>query len=84
MGLAMMPIMTGGIAAVPPAMVDGAGAFNTVVQRASAALGLAGLTSLVTNARAQVADDRGALVALDTAMPALGSGPTGRWRACIW
>src|SRR5215212_7521951 len=25
MGLAMMPIMTGGIAAVPPAMVDGAG-----------------------------------------------------------
>ncbi len=77
MGLAMMPIMTGGIAAVPPDMVDGAGAFNTVVQRASAALGLAALTSLVTNSRAQLAQDRGALVAPDTAMPALGTGPSG-------
>jgi len=77
MGLAMMPIMTGGIAAVPPDMVDGAGAFNTVVQRASAALGLAALTSLVTSSRAQFAHDRGALVSPDTAMPALGSGDAG-------
>ena len=77
MGLAMMPIMTGGIAAVPPDMVDGAGAFNTVVQRASAALGLAALTSLVTSSRAQLSQDRGALVAPDTPMPALGTGPTG-------
>jgi len=77
MGLAMMPIMTGGIAAVPPSMVDGAGAINTVVQRASAALGLAALTSLVTSSRAQFAGDRGALVDADTAMPALGSGPSG-------
>jgi MFS family permease len=77
MGLAMMPIMTGGIAAVPPDMVDGAGAFNTVVQRASAALGLAALTSLVTSSRAQFAHDRGALVSTDTAMPALGSGEAG-------
>ncbi len=75
MGLAMMPIMTAGIAAVPPAEVDGAGAFNTVVQRASAALGLAALTSLVTDSRVQIAQDRGALV--DTAMPALGAGPSG-------
>jgi EmrB/QacA subfamily drug resistance transporter len=78
MGLAMMPIMTGGIAAVPPDMVDGAGAFNTVVQRASAALGLAALTSLVTNSRAQFAHDRGALISPDTAMPALGSGEAGQ------
>ena len=77
MGLSMMPIMTGGIAAVPPTMVDGAGAFNTVVQRASAALGLAALTSLVTSSRAQLSQDRGALVAPDTPMPALGTGPTG-------
>ena len=33
MGLAMMPIMTGGIAAVPPAQVSRASAFNNVVQR---------------------------------------------------
>jgi hypothetical protein len=78
MGLAMMPIMTGGIAAVPPDMVDGAGAFNTVVQRASAALGLAALTSLVTSSRAQSAHDRGALVSPDAAMPALGSGEGGQ------
>jgi EmrB/QacA subfamily drug resistance transporter len=77
MGLSMMPIMTGGIAAVPPDMVDGAGAFNTVVQRASAALGLAALTSLVTSSRAQSTLDRGALVSPDTPMPALGTGPAG-------
>jgi hypothetical protein len=77
MGLSMMPIMTGGIAAVPPEMVDGAGAFNTVVQRASAALGLAALTSLVTSSRAQLTQDRGALVAPDTPMPAFGTGPAG-------
>ncbi|HKQ43156.1 MAG TPA: DHA2 family efflux MFS transporter permease subunit [Pseudonocardia sp.] len=77
MGLAMMPIMTGGIASVPPDMVDGAGAFNTVVQRASAALGLAALTSLVTNSRAQFAGDRGALVSPDSVMPVLGPGQAG-------
>jgi MFS family permease len=77
MGLAMMPIMTGGIAAVPPSEVGAAGAINTVAQRASAALGLAALTSLVTHTRTQLAEDRGALVAPDTAMPALGSGPGG-------
>ena len=58
-------------------MVDGAGAFNTVVQRASAALGLAALTSLVTSSRAQSTMDRGALVSPDTPMPALGTGAGG-------
>jgi EmrB/QacA subfamily drug resistance transporter len=77
MGLAMMPIMTGGMAAVPPDEVDGAGAFNTVVQRAAAALGLAALTSLVTSTRAQLTQDRGALIDPSTAMPAMGSGPAG-------
>jgi EmrB/QacA subfamily drug resistance transporter len=77
MGLAMMPIMTGGIAAVLPDEVDGAGAFNTVVQRASAALGLAALTSLVTISRAQITQDRGALIDPGTAMPAIGSGQAG-------
>ena len=62
MGLAMMPIMTGGLSAVPPNQVDGASAFNNVVQRTSAALGLAGLTSLVTYSREQFALDRGLMV----------------------
>ncbi|MDT7554481.1 MAG: hypothetical protein QOI16_3017 [Pseudonocardiales bacterium] len=77
MGLAMMPIMTGGMAAVPPSEVDGAGAFNTVVQRASAALGLAALTSLVTDSRAQLTHDRGALIDPGTALPSMGSGQAG-------
>jgi hypothetical protein len=70
--------MTGGMAAVPPDEVDGAGAFNTVVQRASAALGLAALTSLVTITRAQNTQDRGALIDPGAAMPAMGSGQTGQ------
>ena len=79
MGLAMMPIMTGGIAAVPPNEVDGAGAFNTVAQRAAAALGLAALTSLVTSTRAQLTQDRGALVDTTTSMPDMGPGPAGEF-----
>jgi len=51
MGIAMMPIMTGGIAAVPPALVSRASAFNNVVQRTSAAL-------FVVRAPADAADDR--------------------------
>ena len=57
--------------------MDGAGAFNTVVQRASAALGLAALTSLVTISRAQLSQDRGALVDPGAALPAMGSGQAG-------
>jgi EmrB/QacA subfamily drug resistance transporter len=77
MGLAMMPIMTGGLSAVPPDQVDGASAFNNVVQRTSSALGLAGLTSLVTYSREQFALDRGLLVSSDTSMPVLAPGPVG-------
>ena len=77
MGLAMMPIMTGGLSAVPPNQVDGASAFNNVVQRTSAALGLAGLTSLVTYSREQFALDRGLMVSPDAPMPVLAPGSTG-------
>jgi EmrB/QacA subfamily drug resistance transporter len=62
MGLAMMPIMTGGLAAVPPHLVSRAGAFNNVVQRTSAALGVAVLTAMLTGTRAQTMADRGALI----------------------
>src|SRR5690349_9893705 len=78
MGLAMMPIMTGGLSAVPPDQVDGASAFNNVTQRTTAALGLAVLTAMVTNSRAQIGADRAALVPLGTPMPAPGAGPAGR------
>jgi EmrB/QacA subfamily drug resistance transporter len=76
-GLAMMPIMTGGISAVPPTIVSSASAFNNVVQRVSAALGLAALTAFMTIQQAQLGADRGGLMSSDR-MPALGGGQDGQ------
>lgn len=76
-GLSMMPIMTSGMAAVTPALVGTASAFNNVAQRVSSALGLAVLTSFMTINQAQMSADRSALVTSDTPMPSLGPGPDG-------
>ena len=76
LGLCMMPIMTGGLSVIPPALVSQASAFNNVVQRTTAALGLAILTAMVTGQRAQQIEDRTALVPAGTPMPPLGD-PTG-------
>jgi EmrB/QacA subfamily drug resistance transporter len=57
-GLAMMSIMTAGLAAVPPDQVNGASAINNVVQRVASALGLAVLTSMAATHQAQVLADR--------------------------
>ena len=73
MGLCMMPIMTGGISALPPSLVSHAGAFNNVVQRTTAALGLAVLTAMVSNQQAQQIEDRTALVPSGVPMPQLGA-----------
>jgi EmrB/QacA subfamily drug resistance transporter len=62
LGLAFMPIMTGGIAALPPTIVNSGSAFNTVFQRVSAALGLAVLTGLATVQQAQFMTDRAVLL----------------------
>lgn len=78
MGLAMMPIMTGGLASVPPQIVPSASAFNNVIQRTSASLGLAILGSVLTTTTAQFLADRTALVTPDTPLPHLGPGPTGQ------
>jgi EmrB/QacA subfamily drug resistance transporter len=77
MGLAMMPVMTGGVAAVPAAMVGAASAFNNVAQRSAAALGLAILTALMTSQRAQMLTDRTALIGSNTPMPTLLPGSSG-------
>jgi EmrB/QacA subfamily drug resistance transporter len=61
-GLAMMPIMTGGLAALPPEIVSAGSAFNTIAQRVTAALGLAALTALATGEQAQIMADRSALL----------------------
>ncbi|WP_064743163.1 MDR family MFS transporter [Pseudonocardia spinosispora] len=58
-GLAMMPIMTAGLAVVPKDKVDEASAINNVVQRVAAALGLAILTAMATAKQAQGMADRG-------------------------
>ncbi|MDL5158294.1 DHA2 family efflux MFS transporter permease subunit [Actinomycetospora termitidis] len=73
MGLAMMPIMTGGISAVPADRVSGASAFNNVTQRTASAMGLAALTALLGSRQAQQMSDSGAV----TTMPAStgGGGP---------
>ncbi|SHK28569.1 drug resistance transporter, EmrB/QacA subfamily [Pseudonocardia thermophila] len=62
LGLAMMPIMGGGVAAVPPHLVPAASAYNNVVQRASQAFGLAVLTAFMTNWQASLLSGRAALV----------------------
>jgi len=79
MGIGMMPIMTGGIAAVPPALVSRASAFNNVVQRTSAALGLAVLTAVVDRTQAQLGAGRAGLVTSTTDVPSLHPGPTGQF-----
>src|SRR5882757_5901975 len=61
-GLAMMPIMTGGISALPPSIVNAGSTFNTLTQRVTAVLGLAALTSLATAQQAQLMADRSALL----------------------
>jgi EmrB/QacA subfamily drug resistance transporter len=61
-GMAMMPIMTGGLASLNPHLTNSGSAINTVVQRVSAALGLAALTALATAQQAQLAQGRADLL----------------------
>ncbi|WP_433026842.1 MDR family MFS transporter [Actinomycetospora sp. CA-053990] len=61
-GLAMMPIMTNGLSAVPPENTSGASAFNNLVQRTSSAMGLAAMTALMTAQQAQGMSDMGGLM----------------------
>jgi EmrB/QacA subfamily drug resistance transporter len=58
LGLGMMPIMTGGLSALPPDVVNSGSAFNTLTQRVTSALGLAALTALATSQQAQLMLDR--------------------------
>lgn len=71
-GLAMMPIMTGGIAAIPVAQSSVASAFNNVVRNVAAALGVAGLTAILTIQQAQQLAGRAELLPTTTPTPQLG------------
>ena len=62
LGLAMMPIMTGGLSSLPSEFSGAGSAINTLAQRVSSALGLAVITAMVTADRAQFWADRSGLL----------------------
>ncbi|MBV9162714.1 MAG: DHA2 family efflux MFS transporter permease subunit [Pseudonocardiales bacterium] len=76
LGIAFMPILTGGVAVIPLARASAASAINNVVQRVSGALGLAILTAILTVQRAQQLAGRAALVPENTPVPHLGPSGT--------
>jgi EmrB/QacA subfamily drug resistance transporter len=64
--LAMMAIITAGLASVPGDKVNRASAINNVGQRITSALGLALLVALESHSQAQLMADRAGLVDADT------------------
>jgi EmrB/QacA subfamily drug resistance transporter len=66
MGLAMMPVMTAGIASLPPEKVNEGSALNNVARQVAGAMGLAVLTAFATVQQAQSIADRAALLPTDT------------------
>jgi hypothetical protein len=79
LGLAMMPIMAGGLAVIPASQVSAASAFNNVAQRTAGALGIAVLTAILTTQQAQQLAGRAALLPADTVTPHLGSSAVPDW-----
>jgi EmrB/QacA subfamily drug resistance transporter len=69
LGIAMIPLFTGGIAGIPTDHINTASAFNYVVQRVSGALGLAVLTAIFTTQQAQQMAGRAALLPANTTIP---------------
>jgi EmrB/QacA subfamily drug resistance transporter len=61
-GMAMMPIMTAGLSALPQRYTSSGSTFNTLVQRGSAAFGLAGLNALASAQQNQYMASRSALL----------------------
>ncbi|GAA5161232.1 DHA2 family efflux MFS transporter permease subunit [Pseudonocardia eucalypti] len=69
--LALIPIMTAGLAAIPVAYAGSGSAVNNIAQRVSSALGLAGLTVIVSNNSDQLLADRSALLPATSDLPEL-------------
>ncbi|WP_147259163.1 DHA2 family efflux MFS transporter permease subunit [Pseudonocardia hierapolitana] len=73
MGMAMMPVMTAGIASLPKEKVNEGSALNNVTRQVAGAMGLAVLTAMASGRQAQAMADRAALLpAATTELPALG------------
>jgi EmrB/QacA subfamily drug resistance transporter len=75
LGMAFMPILTGGVAVIPLTRTNAASALNNVVQRVSGALGLAVLTAILTIQQARQMAGRAALLPANTPTPHIG-GPS--------
>jgi EmrB/QacA subfamily drug resistance transporter len=79
LGLAFMPILTGGVAVIPLTRTNAASALNNVVQRVSGAIGLAVLTAILTNQRAEQLAGRAALVPATTPTSHIGDPSASGW-----
>ena len=62
MGIGMMPVMTGGLSALPAEVSGSGSAFNTLSQRAGQSFGLALLSALIVADRTQSFADRSGMV----------------------
>jgi EmrB/QacA subfamily drug resistance transporter len=62
LGLGFMPILSGGMSALPPDIASAGSGMLNLVQRVSAAIGLAAITAFTTVQQAQLFSDRSALV----------------------
>jgi EmrB/QacA subfamily drug resistance transporter len=61
LGMSIMPIMTAGLAALPPSQTNAGSALINVARQCGGALGLAALTAISTSQQAQLLADDGAL-----------------------
>jgi EmrB/QacA subfamily drug resistance transporter len=78
-GLGMMPLFSAGLAVLPAAYNNTASAFNNVVQRTAAALGVAVFTAILTLQQAQLMAGRAALLPVNTPVPHVGPPGTPDW-----
>jgi EmrB/QacA subfamily drug resistance transporter len=62
LSLCFMPIMTGGMSSLPPGIASAGSGMTTLVQRVTAAIGLAAITALTTVQQAQLFASRSALL----------------------
>ncbi|MDQ3905044.1 MAG: DHA2 family efflux MFS transporter permease subunit [Actinomycetota bacterium] len=78
-GIGMMPLFSAGLAVIPPTYNNTASAFNNVVQRTAAALGVAVFTAILTRQQTELMAGRAALLPQNTPVPHLGPPGTPDW-----
>jgi len=61
-GLAMMPVMTAGIGALPASLTSSGSAMNNVMQRVASSVAIAVFGGMIASQQAQLLNDRGSLL----------------------